>query len=119
MSGFILTLFISSAFFAAIDQIIRLERISHSWLPSFFWYWVVSRPTIDAWHTYQGLKIVLFGLFFYFFQMNILWFAFINFEWFWLSIVIYIWYQIRNLFLHVVLLKPKYWQFPFFRFLFS
>ncbi len=105
-----------SAISRALDQIIILERDYQSYLPGWVFRWDLGLGTVDAFHTYQGITLVAFGIacyyFYHFLQRMTPKYKIAG----WL-IAVYGYYQVFNLFFHVVFLKPEYWQFPFFRFL--
>lgn len=110
ITGWVLT-----GFFAAVDQLIRLDRIGWSYLPKgfFTWklrlnfmFWFPAFRHIDAWHTYQGLKMILFGLSLRATPIDV---------WWQIALVIYGWYELRNFFMHWALLWSYHRRFPFFR----
>lgn len=100
--------FCISAISRALDQLIWLNQQSTSWLPAKVFNWRLWFKTWDALHVYQGITLMGFGLGTYFYS----WAA-----WPWMPLVIYGYYQVFNLFFHVLFRQQWYWQWPFFRFL--
>lgn len=99
-------LIIISAIARSLDQLIRFGY-SRSWLPEKIFNWEIAEK-LDAVHFYMGIKLISFGLGFYFYSWD-LWT---------IPLTIYIYYQIFNLFFHIIWLYPEFWEFPFFRFIF-
>lgn len=95
-----------SAFFRSLDQLAIFGH-GKSWLPDFVFTWKIVR-TLDARHTYMGIKLITFGLGFYFYPWD---------AWT-IPFIIYAYYQFFNLFFHNIWRFPEFWEFPFFRFLF-
>lgn len=108
------------------------KYVTRSWLPNFIFKWdFKSIPVIggvlDAFHQFQGWGLFLYGyscsIFFGRYYMELLsWFP-INstFRFFvysvaFMAVYTLAWYQIRNLFLHIIWIYPKYWkEFRFFK----
>lgn len=100
--------FCLSACSRALDQMIIFQINHTSWLPQRVFTWKTRWKAVDAIHFYQGITMVGFGLGMYFCTWSL---------WPWLPIVVYGYYQVFNLFFHVVFRETWYWEFPFFRFL--
>lgn len=92
-----------AAFWAACDQLLRLNRYMDSRLPLWFWEWKTALNPVDAWHQYQAWKMILLGAGLYYaphmdlMQVVSLWFQF---------------YQARNIFMHIALLTDRYYAEP-------
>lgn len=97
---------IFSAIVRSLDQL-TIFSYTQSWLPEKFFTWKVYK-IFDAVHTYMGIKLVSFGLGFLFY----------NWDYWTIPLTIYLYYQVFNLFFHVVWRYPEFWEIPFFRFLF-
>lgn len=98
---FWITILILAAAFSGLDQLIRLHWwVDHSWLPGWVFMWNSGVGKIDAWHTYQGAVYLGLAAGFLLSQLN-----------WWMFIAVFLaWLQVRNLFLHIIWLKPKYWR---------
>jgi hypothetical protein len=97
-------LFCVSAVFRALDQIIHWEQWGVSWLPAWVFFWNCRYlSTLDSFHTYMGVKLISFGLAFY---------ALPPLPWWIVGGIILAYYQVFNLFFHIVFKKPKYWRWP-------
>lgn len=97
----VLFAFLSSAF-DSLNQIIILEREYRTWLENYFpnfFRWNTGIFHLDAWHTYQA-----FGIGFVFLSG---YFAILSNSW-WLVLYWIAYYQVRNLFMHVIWMKPGY-----------
>ena len=105
-----------SAISRALDQIIILDRIYQSFLPTWIFKWDFGISTVDAFHTYQGITLITFGIAGYYFY-RILEYQSKKYKLIAWTIAVYLYYQVFNLFFHVLFLKPEYWQLPIFRFL--
>lgn len=125
-------LLIISAIFRALDQMLRfygnslqwdadrvgwVETVIESWLPDFTWSWSIFGK-FDAEHTYMGLKLITFGLAFYpwyLFGIQPFEYGWMNYPdwWYWLPLYILGYYQVFNLFFHVIFCRVKYMSFPF------
>ncbi len=107
---------IISAISRALDQLVILDRMYQSYLPQWIFHWNYGLATVDAFHTYQGITLIAFGIAGFFFyrilENKSRRYKFI--AWF---IAVYVYYQVFNLFFHVFFLKIQYWQLPVFRFL--
>lgn len=94
---------IIAAGFSGLDQLIRLDWEERSWLPGVIFVWNTGIGKIDAWHTYQGA--VYLGL--------AAGFALAGLNWWLFSAVFLAWFQMRNVFMHIIFLKSEYrrwWQ---------
>ena len=107
---------ILSALFRAIDHIGLWGQLHATWLPSCLWNWKTRWRAFNAEHFYMGLYLMFFGL------------ACINspmeYETSWVffsQFAFYLWcyFQIFNLFFHVVLKKKAWWEWPIFRIVFT
>lgn len=96
-----ISILVLSAGFSGLDQIIRLGWIGRSWLPSWVWWWKSGIGKIDAWHTYQGATYLGLAVGFMLAALN-----------WWMFIAVFLaWFQVRNLFMHVIWLFPEFWRF--------
>jgi len=123
MKPFIIFMLIS-AFSRALDQIIVWGRARQSWLPQGVFGWALPYPSIaDAIHVYMGLKLICFGLAFFHFPEQwrnpyLKYYTEKDFRrailkrWILIALVIFIYYQVFNLFFHVILIKPEFWRWP-------
>jgi hypothetical protein len=105
-----------SAISRALDQIIILDRVYQSFLPKWIFKWDFGISTVDAFHVYQGITLITFGIGGYYFY-RLLEYQSPKYKLTAWIIAVYLYYQVFNLFFHVLFLKPEYWQLPFFRFL--
>jgi len=104
-------LLISSAIFRALNQFQRWRNEFISWLPEwvFSWdlnFWIVT--TLDAEHVYMGGELVLFGIALYMLGRMI----FVDVplpRWLFITAIIFIYYQVFNLFYHFIFRYPEYW----------
>lgn len=97
--------FILAAAVSGLDQICRLKWYEYSWLPNWVFFWNLGIGKIDAWHTYQGAVYLLLPL----------GFRFLPLEFWWWAGGILVWFQARNLFMHVIWMAGPYRRWPFFR----
>lgn len=98
---FWISILVLSAAFSGLDQLIRLRWwLDMSWLPGRVFVWNSRVGKIDAWHTYQGATYLGLAAGFMLAALN-----------WWMFIAVFLaWFQVRNLFMHVVWLKPEYWR---------
>jgi hypothetical protein len=81
-----------------------LNQWDLSWVPLKVFLWDLKFiSTADSIHVYMGLKLILFGLAFY---------ALPSLPWWIVGGIILAYYQVFNLFFHIVFRKPKYWRWP-------
>lgn len=108
-------LLILAAAFSGLDQIIRLGWEYRSWFPEWFFSWDTGWGKFDAWHTWQGMVyfLLLAGGIFLSGELDKVSYKGGIFVVLFFVTVFLLWFQIRNLFLHIIWLKPEYWQFPF------
>jgi hypothetical protein len=111
-----IVIWVVSAISRALDQMVILQREELSYLPDWVFHWNLGLRTFDAFHTYQGITLIAFGLAGYFFY-RVLENRTRKYQVIAWIIALYVYYQVFNLFFHVVFLKPEHWEFPFFRFL--
>lgn len=109
-------IWIISAISRALDQMVILKREALSYLPDWVFNWDLGFATFDAFHTYQGITLIAFGVGGYFFY-RVFGNRTLKYQVIAGLIAVYAYYQVFNLFFHVVFLKPEHWEFPFFRFL--
>lgn len=113
-----ITFFILSAAIRAIDHLELWGQGYTSWLPDWIWGWETPFRSFDSRHFWMGLYLLLWGIAHYFLgQVEFLYrFGFSNWIlWTIFLVDIYIYFQIFNLFFHVIW-KSKGWkEFPFFR----
>lgn len=104
---FVALLFVS-AVFRALEQIMRWNRELQSWLPEWVFSWDFKfLSTFDAVHVYMGITLIAFGVAFIFVPGNSripLWLG--------VAIVIWLYYQVFNLFYHVIFIWPDFWRWP-------
>ena len=94
--GLSVLIVILASMFSGIDQIIRLDREELSWLPMWFFTWDTGFRwpyPMDAWHTYQGAVHWLLSLGVFLLRR----------DWFYLPLYVMIFWWIRDLFLHHLL----------------
>jgi hypothetical protein len=110
---FYFLLFIS-AVFRALDQIIRWDRAWQSWLPGWVFDWDLGFLSIaDAVHVYMGITQVAFGLAFLSYSLwNIPPRLPRSIRWLLLGGIIIIYYQVFNLFYHVIFIQSEFWRWP-------
>lgn len=111
-----IVVWVVSAISRALDQIVILKREALSYLPDWVFHWNLGFGTFDAFHTYQGITLMAFGVGGYFFY-RVFGNRSLKYQASAGIIAVYAYYQVFNLFFHVVFLKPEHWKFPFFRFL--
>lgn len=100
-------LLILSAIIRAVDHIALWVQCYQSWLPRWVFHWDMKIRVCDSEHFYMGGYLITFGLG-----------MFISpYSWWWKPVEIYLYFQVFNLFFHVILKRWKYWRLPFFRFL--
>ncbi len=100
-------LLVLSVMARAIDHIKLWRQTYQSWLPWWVFGWKTKISVLDANHFYMGLYLISFGLGMYVSP----------YSWWWKPVEIYLYFQVFNLFFHVILKKRVYWRLPFFRFL--
>lgn len=120
---------------AAIDALSQLREVpvdfpkkkkqynEQSWIPNKFFEWDFGW-VLDAFHQYQGWGLFLFGVslvhfYIYFWGLFTavvyklgLYFHTFDSLYIYLFLALYslVWYQIRNVFFHIVFKYPKYWK---------
>jgi hypothetical protein len=100
-------LLIISALFRGLDQIIFWDQQKLSWLPEKVFFWDLEFVAIaDSFHFYMGMKLICFGLGFYFLPF---------YPWYIVGGIIFVYYQVFNLFFHIIFKKREYWRWPFFK----
>jgi len=116
-------LFIYSAMFGAFTQMIIWNNFAlYSWLPAWFFTWNAPWPsTLDAFHVYQGIHLLCFGLAFYLFSSDLppvkplpgLPLILARLHWWLIPALVVAYYVIYNLCYHVIFVHPQYWRYPF------
>jgi hypothetical protein len=106
-----------SAIFRALDQLMRWEQEGQSWLPMWVFTWDSGLFAIlDAPHVYMGLKLVLFGLGAFVLYPIIKYYDDNlkpeSLKWIVLAILVLVYYQVFNLFYHIVFRYPEFWRWP-------
>lgn len=129
MIWLILIILFTAANISAMEQLIVLNR-HNQWRFSDTWLtWETGFWNLDAWHTYQGLKLWLVAISY---AYNVVWhnapLSFIIFrnvdniaiicsDFLLLLITMFAFYQIRNWAMHWYLILPKFrppwWKVPF------
>jgi hypothetical protein len=91
--------------FGALVQLIHFGQWEEqSWLPGWVFTWDLRiLSTLDAYHVYQGLWLVLFGAGFY--VLGFTW-------WVWIAVVVVGYWQVYNLFYHIIFRRREYWRWP-------
>ena len=97
--------FVLSAMSGALVQLIVFSQWEEqSWLPEWVFTWDLGiLSTLDAYHVYQGLWLVLFGAGFY--VLGFIW-------WVWIAVVVVGYWQVYNLFYHIIFRRREYWRWP-------
>lgn len=128
--------FTLSACFGALTQLIVFEQYSQSWLPEWVLRWDLGvLLTADAYHVYQGLWLICFGIAFFrvgsvllsgyissqmlkwknwFLKIYVRGFKIFGKFWRWVIVagIIILYYQIYNLFYHIIFRYPEFWRWP-------
>lgn len=99
---------IASALFKALHDIHEWNQSDLSWLPYEVFYWETRWKVFNAPHTYAGLMLFLYG-----YAMHLSPFPNTTL---WKLLEIYLYFQVFNVFFHVVL-RSVGREFPFFRFI--
>lgn len=102
-----IALLIFSVIFRAIAQTERFRQPRQSWLyKTFLLDFNTPIPILDAKHFWKGAKEVTLFLGAYLFPTT---------EWHWLILILFLYWQLFNLFFHVVFVYRFYWEYPFLR----
>lgn len=109
---FILFTFLSAAI-RAIDHIGLWGQLHATCLPKWLWNWSIPRlRSADSEHFYMGLYLVLFGAACFYFPVGY------KNDWrfyFLVAAYILIYFEIFNLFFHVIFKERKWQEWPFLR----
>lgn len=107
------SLLFASSVARALDQIMRFSREWVSWLPAWVFDWDIGWPsTFDAVHIYMGITLIGFGVAFLFTPAATGRIP----KWLFVAVSIVLYYQVFNLFYHVIFIKPEFWRWPIFNF---
>lgn len=100
-------LFIFSAIFRAMAQTQRFRQPYQSWLyKTNLLTFKTFVPILDAKHFWKGAKEITLIIGAYLLP---------TLEWWLIPVIIFVLWQIFNLFFHIVFVYADYWEFPFFR----